>query len=150
MLKLHSKLKPSFIFNELSERELRNINRENGYKTRQREAILEYLKKENRCVSADEIINALGASKATAYRSLERFVSEGSVQRFSGDVGESAVYRYNKSHSGHFHLKCTSCGKTVCADCGFIKQMEEHFMAHHGFGLSKSQTVFYGVCSDCR
>lgn len=150
MIKLHSKLKPSFIFTKRSQKELSDINRENGYKTRQREAILEYLKKENRCVSADEIINALGASKATAYRSLERFVNEGSVLRFSGDVGESAVYRYNKSHNGHFHLKCTSCGKTVCADCGFIKRMEEHFMEHHGFGLSKSQTVFYGVCSDCR
>lgn len=150
MLKLHLNLKPSFIFILFHQKGLRKINRENGYKTRQREAILEYLKKENRCVSADEIISALGASKATAYRSLDRFVNEGSVLRFSGDVGESAVYRYNKSHSGHFHLKCTGCGKTVCADCTFIRQMEEHFMAHHGFGLSKSQTVFYGLCSECR
>ena len=69
------------------------INRENGYKTRQRELILGYLRTENRCVSADEVINALGASKATVYRSLEHFVNEGSVLRFTGDVGEGAVYR---------------------------------------------------------
>ncbi len=126
------------------------INRENGYKTKQRELVLEYLKKENRCVSAEEIINALGASKATVYRNLDHFVNEGIVLRFSGDVGKSAVYRYNKNHIGHFHLKCISCGKTMCADCNFIKQVEKHFMDHHGFELSKSQTVFYGTCSDCR
>ena len=149
MLKLQLNLKPSFIF-VLKAKELIKINRDKGYKTKQREALLDFLKTENRCVTADEIITSLGASKATVYRGLEHFVSEGVVLRYSGVVGEGATYRYNKSHSGHFHLKCTGCGKTVCADCGFIKQMEEHFMAHHGFGLSHSQTVFYGVCADCR
>ena len=108
----------------------------------------------NRCLSADEIISGLASeghvvSKTTVYRCLERFSSDGSASRYVGNTGESAVYRYTGGHCDHFHLKCTECGKTVCADCGFINRMQEHFLNHHGFRLSKTLTVIYGLCSEC-
>ena len=126
----------------------------NGYKTKQRELVLGFLKKNDRCLSADEIISGLAeeghaVSKTTVYRCLERFSSDGTASRFIGDTGESAVYRYAGDHCDHFHLKCTECGRTVCADCGFINRMQEHFLAHHGFRLSKTQTVIYGLCRAC-
>lgn len=124
--------------------------RENSYKTRQRELVLDYLKNEDRCIAADEIIKALNLSKATVYRCLDLFVKDGQALKFTGEFGERSVYRYNENHQSHFHLKCTDCGETFCADCAFLNDIEKHFMSHHGFGLNKSQTVFYGTCLSCR
>lgn len=116
--------------------------------------MLGFLQRNDRCLSAEEIINGLAeeghaVSKTTVYRCLERFSGDGTATRFAGDAGESAVYRYAGGHCDHFHLKCTECGRTVCADCGFINRMQEHFLAHHGFRMSKTQTVIYGLCRVC-
>ncbi|MBR2473940.1 MAG: transcriptional repressor [Clostridia bacterium] len=124
------------------------------YKTKQRELVLSYLKDNNRCMSADEIIaglrdNGHAVSKTTVYRCLELFSNAGQASKFLNSQGESAVYRYSGGHDSHFHLKCTECNKTVCADCGFINRMQEHFYNHHGFTVSKTHTVIYGLCRDC-
>ena len=128
---------------------------EKNYKTKQREIILNYLRdNSHRCLSADEIINGISseekrASKATVYRCLELFTKDGTASKFIGSHGDGAVYRYNGGHSDHFHLKCTLCDSTVCVDCGFIGRMQDHFYDHHGFTVSKTQTVIYGLCRRC-
>ena len=127
-----------------------------GYKTKQREQILDFLKNANACLSADDIINGLRAygipaSKPTVYRTLDRFVKNGEISKFVSDKGGCATYRYgNERHGDHFHIKCTECKRTECVDCHFINGLANHFFAHHGFSLSSSRTVFYGLCSDCR
>ena len=125
-----------------------------NYKTKQRELVLSFLKERDRCMSADEIISGLAdaghaVSKTTVYRTLELFTSEGKAAKFISGQGQSAVYRYCGGHDSHFHLKCTECGRTVCADCGFINRMQEHFYDHHGFTVSKTMTVIYGLCRAC-
>lgn len=146
-------MKLSFIFikKPTAKEEAPQLSRDSGYKTKQRELVLTYLKDSGECLTADDIINGVGStvSKTTVYRSLEHFVTDGSVSRFIGGVGESAKYRYNGSHQEHFHLKCTECGATSCVDCGFISRMDEHFLNHHGFTVSRTQTVFYGICRVC-
>ncbi|MBR2460785.1 MAG: transcriptional repressor [Clostridia bacterium] len=127
-----------------------------GYKTRQRERILEFIKSSGDCVTAEEIIVGLGAlgenvSKPTVYRTLDHFVKNGYVTRFVSEKGDSSTYRISgESHAEHFHIKCTECKKTVCVDCTFIHSIESHILEHHGFTLSPNQTVFYGVCAQCR
>ena len=150
MVKYHPNLKPSFIFKLTKETKILD----NGYKTKQRELVLGYLKANDRCLTADEIIKGLtsdghAVSKTTVYRCLERFSKDGSASKFINEVGQSTVYRYSGGHCDHFHLKCTECGRTVCADCGFINRMQEHFFEHHGFTLSKTQTIIYGLCRSC-
>lgn len=131
-------------------------NRTSEYKTRQRERIIEYIKNADDCVTAEDIIRGLSetgdsVSKPTVYRTLEHFVKSGTVTRFVSEKGESSSYRIGSdSHSEHFHIKCTECKRTVCVDCGFIRNLEGHFLSHHGFTLIPNQTVFYGVCADCK
>lgn len=126
------------------------------YRTKQRERILNYIKSAGDCVTAEEIIRGLvesgePVSKPTVYRTLEHFVKSGDIARFVSEKGESSSYRIaGARHSEHFHIKCTECKKTVCVDCSFIHSLEKHFLAHHGFSLSSNQTVFYGVCKECR
>ena len=124
------------------------------YRTRQRAVVLSFLINSGNCHTAEEIIKALeekgeAVSKATVYRSLELLVKSGDVSVFYSSRGESALYRYIGGHSDHFHLKCTQCGKTVCADCSFINSMQKHFYEHPGVNVSRQRTVIYGVCSDC-
>ncbi len=128
---------------------------EKTYKTKQRELILSYLKNNShRCLSAEDIIEGIStpekkASKATVYRCLELFEKEGYASKFVSPRGDGAIYRYSGDCGEHFHLRCTVCERTVCADCGFINRMQEHFYNHHGFTVSKNQTIIYGLCKTC-
>ena len=151
MVKSKPNLKPSFILGVPKQGRRFDLGRDGGYKTKQRETVLAYLKDSGECLSADDIINGVGGnvSKTTVYRCLEHFVSDGSVSKFISGVGESSKYRYNGSHKEHFHLKCTECGSTACVDCGFITRMDEHFLNHHGFAVNRTQTTFYGLCRIC-
>lgn len=127
-----------------------------GYKTKQRELVLEYIKNSGRCVTADEIIKGLNengeaVSKPTVYRTLERFVKNGEITRYVSEKGDSSAYRFGgEHHSEHFHIKCTECKRTVCMDCGFINDLEKHVLSHHGFTLFPNQTILYGICDQCR
>ena len=125
-----------------------------GYRTKQRELVLSFLKSSGKCLSAEEAISGLAneghaVSKTTVYRCLELFTGEGLASKFINAPGQSAQYRYSGGHDAHFHLTCTVCGKTECADCGFINRMQEHFRDHHGFTVSKTHTVIYGLCRVC-
>ena len=129
--------------------------KDSGYRTRQRALVLDYLKEINDCVTADDILCELtrrghAISKATVYRCLEHFVSEGAILRFTTGDNTPASYRCNLDHDTHFHLRCLHCGTTICVDCSFIDHIGEHFYEHHQFEVDPAQTVFYGTCSKCR
>lgn len=133
---------------------LRNMTTETGYRTKQRELVLEYLKKHRHCHTADDIIKALSeqghaVSKPTVYRTLDRFTVDGTVSRFINSVGESAVYRFNGCSGDHLHMKCLKCNNTICVDCAIFTDMQEHFSKHHAFTVDKTKTIIYGICSDC-
>ena len=126
---------------------------EGGYKTRQRDIILDLLKNNTRNhLSSDEICEILKqkgekVGATTVYRYLEKLYCEGKVQKY---VTDRARYTYSDNTCReHFHLKCTECGTTICADCDFLSDLEAHIGEHHGFNVIPSKTVFYGVCSKC-
>lgn len=129
--------------------------RAGGYRTRQRDTILELLKNnkdrqftaEEICYELKKVGNKVGIT--TVYRYLDRLNSEGRLQRYA-DGKESARYSYcEKECLEHFHLKCTSCGSLFCADCDFLNGLCSHISGDHGFTVDISKTVFYGVCEKC-
>ena len=124
-----------------------------GYKTKQRDTILELLKNNTDAhLSAEEITDMLKKSgtsvgTTTVYRYLEKLYLEGAVQKY---VTDRARYTYTeKECRGHFHLKCTECGSLSCADCDFMSGLCGHISEHHGFTIVPSKTIFYGVCEKC-
>ncbi len=126
------------------------MSRERYYKTKQRKTVLECLRSSGRCLTADEIIRlTVGVSKTTVYRALEYFVAEGYVTRFSGDIGQSAVYRYLKRQKEHCHIRCTECGATECVDGTSVHALEESIRKSNGFTINQAQTVLYGICGKC-
>ena len=126
-----------------------------GYKTRQRDMILNLLKNNTDChLSADEIANMLKndgnkVGTTTVYRYLEKLQSEGVVRKYTADKDKARYSYAEKECREHFHLKCTMCGAVLCADCDFMSELCGHISTDHGFAVSPSKTVLYGICSKC-
>ena len=79
--------------------------------TKQREAILDVIRREKRHYTAEEIL-ALSRlklptiSRATVYNNLHALEREGEIRRISGEDGAD---RYDSSRVPHGHLYCVKC-----------------------------------------
>lgn len=131
------------------------MRKEGGYKTHQRDIILELLKNHTeKHMSAEEISEKLRQNGekvgiSTVYRYLEKLYCEGRVQKYTADK-QSAKYTLSDMRCrSHFHMKCASCGEFFCADCDFLDKLSEHISGEHGFLVDPSKTIFYGTCKVC-
>lgn len=131
----------------------------NGYKTKQRDLILNYFEENNdRHVTAEEVIDHLrkqgtSVGKSTVYRYLEKFVSQGIVRRFFIEEGCGACYQYcgdSKQCEEHFHLKCVSCGNLLHIQCDSLIEAEKNILNQHDFLIDNRKTVLYGICGSCK
>ena len=134
------------------------MKNDSGYKTRQKEKILDYLvRNKEKHTNVQEISAFLMAEgtpvgTATIYRRLDKLIDSGTVRRYNFDGKTGACYQYIENDSDcheHFHLKCTICGKLIHLNCERLSGIDRHIFEHHGFQVDPSQTVFYGKCSDC-
>ena len=132
-----------------------------SYKTKQKEELLAYLKTipGEHFTAADlcETMRKNGRSigTATVYRQLERLVDEGFVNKYFIDEGSSACFEYmdpseHRKGAVCYHCKCEKCGKLFHTDCQEVTELQEHFLAEHGFQIDPVRTVFYGICAECR
>ncbi len=126
----------------------------NDYNTKQKSAMLDFLKKNSAChITAADIVNALRENgtkigTATVYRHLDRLVTDGFVKKYITDSG--ACYQYSgECHGNHFHLKCTGCGTLFHVDCDFLESLAPHILEHHKFTVDNTRTVMYGTCEKC-
>jgi len=134
------------------------LKNDSGYNTKQKEKLLNYLisnkdKHVNvQTISAYMSEEGTPLGTATIYRRLDKLVEQGVVRKYVIDGKTGACYQYIDSQSNcheHFHLKCIKCERLIHIDCGHLKGISEHILAHHGFTVDSSKTVFYGVCSEC-
>ena len=128
------------------------------YRTRAQKSLLDYLKATPGTHHTAAEIKAHFAAQeqpigtATIYRQLERFVEDGSIQKYSLGPGDSACYAYEEEPSCnlHFHCKCEVCGKLIHLNCEELTEIQSHLLEHHHFFWDAGKTVFYGICEDCR
>ena len=113
------------------------MKRDSGYNTKQKEKLLDYLIKNK--------------EKHTNVQEISAFLNaEGTPVGVDGKT--CACYQYIDSERGchnHFHLKCLSCGRLIHLDCDHLAEISDHIAKEHGFQIDSSQTVFYGICSNC-
>lgn len=129
-----------------------------NYKTKQREIILNYMiSLEGAHFTVNEIAEyfekqdiAIGIT--TIYRHLDRFLTEGIVQKYILDGKLGACFQYigegEEDHT-HFHLKCEICGQLIHLQCKTLSTFGTHILEEHGFAINPLKTVFYGTCSKC-
>lgn len=129
-----------------------------GYKTKQREAILSYLKKcGGRHITIDDVLEYLKMSgekvgRTTIYRYMEKLAQQGILRKYFIEEGAGACYQYvdeEKKCQEHFHLKCLQCGKLLHVECESMNNIEQHILEQHKFAIDNTKTVFYGLCEDC-
>lgn len=134
------------------------MNGSANYKTKQREAILNFLLENQAChVTVNDISEHLEKDNihvgvTTIYRHLEKLREQGIVRKFTIDGSTSACFQYSgedeKCHE-HFHLMCEKCGKLIHLECRQLNQIARHIYDEHGFKINLFRTVFYGICSEC-
>lgn len=134
-------------------------NEKGAYRTKQREIILDYLKKcQDGHVTIDEVTDHLKnegnkVGRTTIYRYMEKLADEGFLRKYYIEEGVGACYQYQGEDTAcrnHFHLKCVKCGRLFHVSCDFLQQIEEHVYEHHHFLVDNSKTVLYGVCEACQ
>lgn len=123
------------------------------YKTKQRELIAGYFKKNtDRQFSINDISDRFSESigKSTVYREVSRLAEEGVVRKYPDSEG-GFWYQYAGEHCHeHFHLRCISCGRIVHLDCHLMNDVCRHINSEHDFEIDMSRTVLYGVCGKCK
>ena len=129
---------------------------EKGYRTRQRDLILQFLMQHGDAhLCAEDLVEYLRqqgspVGRATIYRALERLVNDGVVRKYPVE-GAGACYQYvgRQDCRNHFHLKCTCCGALYHVECDYLDTVQRHIYEHHRFSIDQTKTVFYGICADC-
>lgn len=126
------------------------------YKTKQREMILDYLKKNKaKHLKAEDVLNYfktqnINIGKSTIYRYLDNLQKENTIRKYIIEEGCSSCYQYaDEKCLEHYHLKCSNCGKLIHFDCTYLKNIKKHFEKEHEFELDYSKIVFYGKCKKC-
>ena len=119
--------------------------------TRQREVILEELRKVNSHPSADEVYEMVRKrlpriSLGTVYRNLEILSESGDIQKL--DSGCS-LKRFDGNPSEHWHIRCIRCDRIVDAPMapGFKLDLEQ--INATGFEIVGHRLEFLGVCPQC-
>lgn len=132
---------------------------ENGYKTKQRDLILDYLKHSTaRHLTIEDVTdalkqNGLAVGKTTVYRYMDKLAGEGSVRKYFISNSKSACYEYIDAAAAcrmHYHLKCINCGELLHLDCDLMDSVAGHMDSEHGFLIDNTRTVLYGMCGACR
>ena len=85
-------------------------------------------------------------SRGTVYRNL-KLLSE------SGDVAQVELPdadRFDSRTDRHYHLVCVRCGKVCDAPIDYCSEYDQKAEEESGFLITRHQTVFEGLCSECR
>ena len=132
--------------------------RSDGYNTRTRQLILDYLiNNRQHAVSASNILEHLEAEGAspnptTVYRYLDKLAAEQRIMKYVADKGERAVFQYVDEGlhcREHLHLKCVDCGRLIHLDEDVSDALQSDLLRAAGFTVDGRSTTIYGTCAAC-
>jgi len=132
--------------------------RSDSYKTKQRDAIYNYIVSLNdQDVTAAQIVkhftnHELPIGRSTVFRFLGQMTDSGMLRRYTIDGKTGSFYQLadqSEDCNIHFHLKCEQCGRLEHLDCDELELIEQHVSKEHAFQVNMLKTVFYGKCKDC-
>ena len=122
-----------------------------GRRSRQREVILEELRKLETHPRSDELYLIVrerlpNVSLGTIYRNLDRLQREGlALEIYCGDF-----VRYDGNVSPHDHFLCRGCRRVWDFGSGHIGMVADGLEGGGEFQIDGYYTIFYGLCAECR
>ena len=129
------------------------------YRTKWKDSIKEYLQSHaDKSFSASDIYldlieNEASINLATVYRNLEKMTDSGMLMKYKMAGEEFCRYQYVEPHGNcrqHIHMQCRQCGRLFHLECGFMNEITDHLMEHHGFSLECNGSMLSGLCKECR
>ncbi len=129
------------------------------YKTKPRNAIIEYLKEHaDTRFTARDILNAINSGgeeldRSTIYRNLERLCKEGELVKYKERDINAACYQYSENHGSchkHMHARCMQCGKVIHLENEILREASQKIQSEYGFDIDYGKTVIVGTCNKCR
>ena len=130
--------------------------------TMPREAILEFLSRSSKHMSAKEIYASLydtypGMGLTTVYRTLDLLARMGIITKLTLGDGQSRYeFKSSKKKDHHHHLICTTCGRIINysefldEELNLIKKTEERLAKKYNFLIQDHNIEFLGICGKCK
>ena len=124
-----------------------------SYNTKQKDLIINEIKKSNRSFTIKDIHNKLKDSVGltTIYRVIDKLVDDGMINKYI-DKDNITYYEYLEECNchNHFYLKCDKCGTMEHVDCDCIEDLSKHIVDEHKFLLNREHIIIKGICKECR
>ena len=119
--------------------------------SRQREAILEYMKDRKDHPTADMVYEEVrgvypNISLGTVYRNLTLLKEMGKLQMI--DVGDSAVH-FDPNTEEHCHFLCAECGCVLDVEGADLTRITSGAEKNFPGRIDGCRAYFYGVCEKC-
>lgn len=86
-------------------------------------------------------------SRATVYRTLNKFVEAGLLRSFQLDG--RTVYEHDYGYPQHDHLHCTECQRLIEFKSDELLALRESVARDHHFRVTGHRLIITGVCDDC-
>jgi Fur family transcriptional regulator, ferric uptake regulator len=120
--------------------------------TKQRQVILEEIKKVDSHPTADEVYALVRErlpkiSLGTIYRNLEFMAGQNQILRLDGTGSQR---RYDGNTSDHFHLRCVQCGRVRDLLIDLPPGLEEKVAFLTDYDLLGCRMEFVGRCPHCK
>ncbi len=119
--------------------------------TRQRQGILEELRKTDTHPSADELFGRVRKqmpriSLGTVYRNLEILSELGEIQKLELS---GSLKRYDGHPHRHYHIRCVGCDTVADAPIAPLNQLEDELYQTTVFDIIGHNLEFTGLCPAC-
>lgn len=119
--------------------------------TKQRQVILEELRKLKTHPSADEIYKVVRRrlpriSLGTVYRNLEILAEMGEIQKLELS---GSLKRYDWNTNKHYHIRCVRCNRVDDAPIAPLNQLEDELYEATVFEIIGHNLEFVGLCPEC-
>lgn len=119
--------------------------------SRQRDAILEFLKNTREHPTADTIYNGLrvdfpNISLGTVYRNLTLLVSTGQIMSVTVP---GQPERYDFTTDNHYHFICRKCGRVIDLPAEDIGDINKKAATGFAGSIEGHMCQFYGSCPNC-
>lgn len=119
-----------------------------------REAVVEFLSRQNCCLSAQEIHDGLRKGRrrvgiASVYRALETLGDLRLVKRVDAGDGVARYEPATADGDHHHHLVCRDCGKVEAFSDSRLERAIDRVAGGLGYSVDEHEVVLVGACADC-
>lgn len=126
--------------------------RSDSYNTKQKNLIIEIIKKSKKEFTVKDLYNSLEkkVGLTTIYRYIDKLEHDGVLSK-SIHSDNVTYYQYLEhcDKEDHFYLKCEKCGNMEHIDCECILDLSNHILKKHKFKTNKDHIIINGICNNC-